>query len=116
MRTSLAFTVLVWSSLSAQDSRRAPDDMEVRGAIVQATQLLCGLQENYVEAKAPRTRFKNDEEKKAYEEKLKAAEAEKSKEIGSPREWPYEGVVRVAGLIPSGYRVGGTAISCWALL
>jgi hypothetical protein len=116
MRTTLAFAVLVWSSLPAQDSRGAPDDAEVRAAIAQATQLLCGMQENYVEAKAPRTRFKNDEERAAHEEKLKAAEAEKSKEIGPPREWPYEGVVRVAGLIPSGYRVGGTAICCWALL
>jgi hypothetical protein len=116
MRTSLALAVLVWSSLPAQDSRRAPDDAEVERAIAQATQLLCGLQENYVETRPPRTRFKNDEERKAHEEKVKAAEAEKSKEIGPPREWPYEGVVRVAGLIPQGYRVGGTAICCWATL
>ncbi|HRV82363.1 MAG TPA: hypothetical protein P5218_13065, partial [Planctomycetota bacterium] len=34
------------------------------------------------------------------------------------REWPYEGVYRVGplGAIPSGYRVGGTAIVCEALL
>src|SRR5262245_50625109 len=30
-------------------------------------------------------------------------------------EWPYEGVYRVAGTIPWGYRVGGTAIVVSAL-
>ncbi len=30
--------------------------------------------------------------------------------------WPYEGVYRVGGEIPVGYRVGGTAIACEALL
>ncbi|CAG0995724.1 hypothetical protein PHYC_02548 [Phycisphaerales bacterium] len=35
---------------------------------------------------------------------------------GDPRsEWPYEGVYRVAGLIPMGYRIGGTAIVVQAL-
>lgn len=31
-------------------------------------------------------------------------------------EWPYEGVYRVGGKIPFGYRVGGTAIASMALL
>lgn len=31
-------------------------------------------------------------------------------------EWPYEGVYRVAGQIPIGYRVGGTAICAMALM
>lgn len=31
-------------------------------------------------------------------------------------EWPYEGVYRVDGEIPAGYRIGGTAIVCEALL
>src|SRR5262249_34251465 len=36
---------------------------------------------------------------------------------GEPgKEWPYEGVYRVEGDIPPGYRVGGTAIGCWALM
>jgi len=30
-------------------------------------------------------------------------------------EWPYEGVYRVRGEIPIGYRIGGTSISAWAL-
>ena len=32
------------------------------------------------------------------------------------REWPYEGVYRVGGEIPIGYRIGGTAIAATALL
>lgn len=35
---------------------------------------------------------------------------------GTEREWPYEGVYREKGQIPVGYRVGGTAISAWALV
>ncbi len=31
-------------------------------------------------------------------------------------EWPYEGVYRVGGKIPYGYRVGGTSIACLALM
>ena len=33
-----------------------------------------------------------------------------------PAEWPYEGVYRVAGKIPIGYRIGGTSICAMALL
>lgn len=33
-----------------------------------------------------------------------------------PAEWPYEGVYRVGGKIPIGYRVGGTAIVASALI
>jgi len=35
---------------------------------------------------------------------------------GPRSEWPYEGVYRVRGIIPIGYRVGGSAIVCNALL
>ena len=33
-----------------------------------------------------------------------------------PAEWPYEGVYRVKGDIPIGYRVGGTSLVALALL
>ena len=36
-------------------------------------------------------------------------------EADHPGEWPYEGVYRVRGEIPIGYRVGGTAIACMAI-
>jgi len=39
------------------------------------------------------------------------------REEGEARgEWPYEGVYRVGGRIPIGYRVGGTGICCAAML
>lgn len=34
----------------------------------------------------------------------------------SPGQWPYEGVYRVGGEIPVGYRIGGTAITLEALM
>lgn len=37
-------------------------------------------------------------------------------EPSSIAEWPYEGVYRVGGKIPIGYRIGGSAIVCSALL
>lgn len=41
---------------------------------------------------------------------------ESSRAGGDKREWPYEGVYRLRGAIPIGYRVGGTAICAWALI
>ncbi|MEZ5975044.1 MAG: hypothetical protein R3F33_01870 [Planctomycetota bacterium] len=57
-------------------------------------------------------------------EKWQAGERERLKKIRERKskrpaaEWPYEGVYRVGpvGAIPSGYRVGGSAIVCEALL
>jgi hypothetical protein len=42
--------------------------------------------------------------------------AQESLEEGPRAEWPYEGVYRVEGEIPPGYRVGGTSIAARALL
>ncbi len=45
------------------------------------------------------------------------ARLEKLREDNMPGvEWPYEGVYRVGRVIPPGYRVGGTAIVCTALV
>jgi hypothetical protein len=115
----LTFVVLLGPAafLQAQETRPAPTEEEVRAAIAEGTKLLVSFQENYVESKPARTRFKSEEDQKAYEETLKAEEAAKSKALGPPREWPYEGVYRLqSGLIAPGYRVGGTSIACWALL
>ena len=55
-------------------------------------------------------------------EKWQEKEAERlaAARAGEPpgREWPYEGVYRIApdGRVPPGYRVGGTAIVCEALI
>jgi hypothetical protein len=100
----------------AQDPLRAPSDAELPAAIAESTALLVSLQENYVETEPPRTRFRSAEEKKAWQAARQKDLAERSAQVGPVREWPYEGVYRFDGLIPSGYRVGGTAITCWALL
>ena len=92
LRATLLLAVLSLV-LPAQDSRPPPRDDEILPAVANATTLLLDFQENYLEGK----------------------QAESST-VGPPREWPYEGVYRTAGLIPPGYRVGGTAICSWALL
>ena len=40
----------------------------------------------------------------------------RQKKSAKPAEWPYEGVYRVGGEIPIGYRIGGTSICAMALL
>ncbi|MGQ0627847.1 MAG: hypothetical protein ACT4PL_07075 [Phycisphaerales bacterium] len=40
----------------------------------------------------------------------------KMQEGTGPSEWPYEGVYRVGGNIPAGYRIGGTSIAALALV
>src|SRR5512144_30174 len=53
----------------------------------------------------------------ARQENLSETPSKTSKGASEPgREWPYEGVYRVDGEIPIGYRVGGTAIGAMALL
>lgn len=49
-------------------------------------------------------------------EMIRIAVAELVKMQEDDGAWPYEGVYRVGGEIPVGYRVGGTAIACQALL
>ncbi|MGE3165666.1 MAG: hypothetical protein AB7O52_12220 [Planctomycetota bacterium] len=66
----------------------APTPAELVAAVERSTDIILGLQESLTE----------------------------STEHEEPgREWPYEGVYRVGGKIPVGYRVGGTAICAWAL-
>lgn len=47
---------------------------------------------------------------------LLAMQESLDKDAPSAAEWPYEGVYRVQGQIPIGYRVGGTALVATALL
>lgn len=95
---------------------------DVKSAIQRGVVLLLEKQERYeenVETNAP------DEEKpgeakpgakipRAKKPAAKKPEAKPDDE--PPSEWPYEGVVRVAGEIPIGYRIGGTSICASALL
>jgi hypothetical protein len=48
--------------------------------------------------------------------KLLAMQEGEGKDKGEGAEWPYEGVYRVGGTIPIGYRVGGTSITSIALM
>lgn len=96
----------------------APMPEKVAAAVERGADLLVALQENYVVERRPPPMKK--EELPAW----KAAESARRRKLaaarGEPREWPYEGVYRVRSprgpAIPPGYRVGGTAIGCWALL
>jgi hypothetical protein len=116
MRRTAVLAALLAAALAAQESRRAPDDAEVAAAVAQATKLLVGFQENYVETGQFAEGTRGSPEREEWEARQKKEIAEKLAKLGPPREWPYEGVHRVARVIPPGYRVGGTAIACWALL
>lgn len=72
-----------------KDDRRPDDPKRIAEAVAKCVELLLTKQEDMENPKA-------------------AADVS--------AEWPYEGVVRVQGLIPIGYRIGGTAIACTALL
>ena len=52
----------------------------------------------------------------AYDPAVERGRAPKTDAKAGPREWPYEGVYRVGGEIPIGYRVGGTSIAASALI
>ncbi len=79
----------------------APNDAEVQSAMKRGGVLLLDAREAYDPA-ADRAAGKN---------KKKAPPAK-----GPQREWPYEGVYRVGGQIPMGYRIGGTSIASMALI
>ncbi|MCA8973548.1 MAG: terpene cyclase/mutase family protein [Planctomycetes bacterium] len=106
------------SFAAAQDPvvDRVPTQEEIAAAITKACALLVANQENYAPDRPVGTIRKGLEEWQQKEASrlagLRADAASKASE------WPYEGVYRVApdGRIPAGYRVGGSAIVCSALL
>jgi len=75
-------------------------DSDIDGAVRRGIAILVERQEDYVEGGGDA------------KEAGKVAKKPKS----APREWPYEGVYRVDGEIPIGYRVGGTSICATAIL
>ncbi|MBJ03013.1 MAG: hypothetical protein CMK00_09105 [Planctomycetes bacterium] len=94
-RTATVLLGLAWSlvgSTSAGQDRppEAPAEPDRAAAVERGVAALINMQESLAEAK-------------------------------QPNEWPYEGVYRVRGeggrgrVIPLGYRVGGTAITAWAM-
>jgi hypothetical protein len=62
------------------------------------------------------SKVRGDEKAPSRQELLDKAVAELIKIQEDPGMWPYEGVYRVGGKIPVGYRVGGTAIVADTLL
>lgn len=96
--------------------RKAPDkpvpsEKDVRDAVQQGVKLLTGNQEQY--QRDPRV-GRLGKRLPAWQERERARLA-KVRQAGKGKEWPYEGVYRVNGIIPPGYRVGGSAIVCEAL-
>ncbi|MCY2960889.1 MAG: terpene cyclase/mutase family protein [Planctomycetota bacterium] len=79
---------------------KPPDAREVRDALKRANELILAAQEAYTP--------------KAADSKAPGKKSGPAKAKG--REWPYEGVYRVGGEIPIGYRIGGTAIAATALI
>ena len=107
LRVTLVALLLI-SNLPAQEKAQRRSQ-----AIERGVSLLLEMQENY--RKDRRVGRLPADELKPWQEK----EAQRLKELrsaGDGAEWPYEGVYRVRGAVPSGYRVGGTAITCTALL
>jgi hypothetical protein len=69
---------------------KAPDEREIESALKRGMAALVECQESY------------------------APKGETASSV--KREWPYEGVYRVKGAIPIGYRIGGTSIVATALI
>jgi len=113
--------MLAAQTATSQDeaqTKEAPTP-SIEEAVEAGVALLLHNQERY-SADRPVGRLPDDKLKDWQEGELERLEkirkrTQKSKRKAS--EWPYEGVYRVrGGRIPTGYRVGGTAITCLALL
>lgn len=85
----LVLALCTASLLASQPANPGPEELDA--AVRQGVAVLLKLQEG------------PDEKRSAEEEAQRA-------------QWPYEGVYRVKGQIPIGYRVGGTAIAVMALV
>ncbi|MCP3918724.1 MAG: hypothetical protein GY711_24525 [bacterium] len=119
-RTTCSLTLAILAPLAAGQDRaveasapaKAPDDVAVAKAIETAVALLVANQENYEKDRgAGRIKPEQVPDWQVKERERLAGLR------GGGSEWPYEGVYRVQrGIIPSGYRVGGTAIVCETLL
>ena len=93
---------------------KAPPPASQAVAIAAGVEVLLELQEAYrPDRRAPRMSDRDVLDWQVRERsRLRAARALD----GEKSEWPYEGVHRVRGVVPPGYRVGGTAIVASALV
>ncbi len=122
---AIALAFCLTAAVSAQESRPAaptgpvPTQAEVDAAILKGATILVNLQESYSDEGNPARagqypKLKTAEARFAHDEKVRGWIT--GKKTAASAEWPYEGVYREKNVIPPGYRVGGTAISCLALL
>ncbi len=95
----LAFASLTTPAPLEGSAPKAPDARAVADALKRANALLVDAREAY----APKSADKKGREKVPQKSDAR-------------REWPYEGVYRVGGDIPIGYRIGGTSIVATALV
>lgn len=107
--TLIALVISLSSWSRAQEESADPT---VEDALARGVEILLRNQERYKPDRL-RRRVKDDE--------LAEWSAEQQANLDSLRkkkqtEWPYEGVYTVRRQIPAGYRVGGTAIVCEALI
>ncbi|MCA9000570.1 MAG: hypothetical protein KDB61_01510, partial [Planctomycetes bacterium] len=102
-----------WGQETAESTSQGEQS---KTAIEEGVRLLLSYQERY-RMDRPVGRIPDDQLKEW--QAKESARLEKARKPGKrpAQEWPYEGVYRVGmGSIPSGYRVGGTAIVCEALV
>lgn len=96
---------------------KAPSAKAIAQAIQQGADLLVKNQEAYT-PDPPVGTLPDDKLAEWQENERKRLAKIRKESQGAGSEWPYEGVYRVRpdGRIPAGYRVGGTAIACEAIL
>lgn len=109
-RGMIALVVSI-GTLSGQEEIAPPT---ARAAILTGAKVLTKLQERYTRDR--RVRRIADDALRGWQERERARLAALRASGGLGVEWPYEGVYRVGGIVPPGYRVGGTAIACSALV
>jgi hypothetical protein len=88
----------IFPTALASTAEKPPGEREIQDALKRGNVLLLAAREAY-DSEAPT------------KGRTKAA-----KKSAARREWPYEGVYRVGGEIPIGYRIGGTSIAAMALV
>ncbi len=102
--------------VASTGEEEAPSAAERTAAIARGVEFLLATQEDYVRDRGI-GRLPDDELAAWQEREQERLDGLQGGDEAS--EWPYEGVYRDGrqrGAIPSGYRVGGTAIVCEALL
>ncbi|QDU65755.1 prenyltransferase/squalene oxidase repeat-containing protein [Engelhardtia mirabilis] len=116
LKIALAAVALTAAALPSPQEASEPGALDWAKAIDGAVDLLLECQESYV---PDRPVGRLDEDELAPWQEAERARLRKLRSVKMAGvEWPYEGVYRVGpdGRIPPGYRVGGTAIVCLALI